>query len=142
MLKMDCQGCEWDFFETINQSTLLGFEQIIVEFHDLFKDEAMMEKQIRVLERLNEHFYLFHVHANNEALHLYEMAGFMYAPYLECSFIRKDSKLVGKAQASLEYFPTKEIDEPYMADWRDFTLEFWPFYNAQKKDIRHKFILN
>jgi hypothetical protein len=39
MLKIDCEGCEWDFFDTLSDENLAAFDQIVIEIHNiLFED--------------------------------------------------------------------------------------------------------
>ena len=37
ILKMDVEGAEWDFLETVKSETLAQFDQIVLEFHDRYR---------------------------------------------------------------------------------------------------------
>lgn len=64
IMKMDVEGYEWEIFKQIGRETLLQFEQIVVEFHDIF-DYKRMDEILFVLHRLNQTHQVVHVHGNN-----------------------------------------------------------------------------
>jgi len=66
VLKMDVEGAEWDSLDSTPQDILIQFDQIIIELHGIriLKD---LDIKIRVLQKLNENFYLHHIHGNNYA---------------------------------------------------------------------------
>ena len=35
ILKMDVEGAEWDFLDTVDTKTLKQFDQIVFEYHEL-----------------------------------------------------------------------------------------------------------
>lgn len=68
ILKIDCEGPEWEAFDKMDLKTLRSFEQIIGEFHwyiNLNSEDYIL--RIRVMKKLNEHFIIFHMHGNNNA---------------------------------------------------------------------------
>lgn len=64
ILKMDVEGAEWGFLNTVTEKELRQFSQIVMELHDLtlHKNE---EKIINGLNKLRKTHVLIHRHANN-----------------------------------------------------------------------------
>ena len=99
ILKMDVEGCEWDVLKTADLSRVT---QLIIELHD------MQDAPLEVVAKLNESFYLAHIHGNNchnqpwmQLDRVHKMPR-----YLECTYIRKD--LVPSATLDLGDFPIPE----------------------------------
>ena len=67
ILKMDVEGAEWDFLETVKSETLKQFDQIVFEFHDLVRNLTIerIGKMISNLKKLNQTHQVIHIHANN-----------------------------------------------------------------------------
>ena len=67
LLKIDVEGAEYEIFDLIDESVLGRFTQIALEIHWLrnLTDPAFLERFIRMFEKLNKQFTLYHVHANN-----------------------------------------------------------------------------
>ena len=86
-----------------------------------------------MLEKLNERFTLFHVHANNIAP-LAAVGGFVVAPVLELSYVR--SNLVER-RPSLTWYPTAPdfANDPGIPDTR---LWFFPFVPEHER--RHELV--
>ena len=67
ILKLDCEGAEWDVFLNTNIDTLAGIDQINIELHHLdriFELEHYM-KYMRVLQKLNKKFVVTYIAVNN-----------------------------------------------------------------------------
>lgn len=126
LLKMDVEGAEWDILFHTPGSVLNLFNQIAIEVHGLGTDLtiAQINKKNKVLQKINNLFYLFHVHANNY-LPLYYIGGFKVPDVLELTYINK--KYFDHAEYSKITFPT-EIDRPNNSARKDIKLYFWPFY--------------
>jgi len=91
ILKMDIEGCEWEIIEKIDRKFLEKFEQFIIEFHNIqfLQNESFghfnltYPSIINVFKKLNEIFYLGHIHGNNHG-------GISMLPNtIECTYIRK-----------------------------------------------------
>ncbi len=63
LLKMDVEGAEWESLLHASDEVLEQFSQIALELHHLNKKEDDIIR--KTLEKLNQHFYLAHIHANN-----------------------------------------------------------------------------
>lgn len=115
MLKLDVEGCEWDVLKTADLSRVT---QLIIEFHDL------QAAPLEVVSKLNENFYLTHIHGNNchnqpwvQLDRVHKMPR-----YLECTYVRKD--LVSGATLDLGSFPLPQ-DVKCRPDAPELEIDFW-----------------
>ena len=76
-----------------------------------------------MLRRLNEFFFLFHIHANN-SLPKVNLGGQTFPPLLELSWVRKD--LARYRRVTQEKYPIKGIDYPNKNDRPDIE-KVYPF---------------
>jgi hypothetical protein len=115
VLKMDVEGAEWDVFRTADLSRVT---QLIAELHDIHK------APLEVLNKINEQFYLVHIHANNYPKQPYfNIDRIRRVPVvLECTWVRKD--LVKNASLSDEKYPT-ELDFKNDIETPDLEITFW-----------------
>lgn len=125
ILKMDVEGAEWDVLDTISVETLCRFSQIVMEIHGLwrFTQDDYRERFVRAMTKLTDHFYLFHVHANN-ASPVRTVYGVQVVGLLEVSLIRKDLAEVGPWKTVVPTpldFPNTRVARP------DHVLSFFPF---------------
>ena len=88
VLKIDVEGYEWNVFAGLAEKTLLQFDQIVVEFHDLIADEDRNMK-IHALENLVKTHKVIHIHANNNSSADY-CGDIMMPDVLEVTWLRKD----------------------------------------------------
>ena len=67
VLKMDIEGMEWEILDSLELEFLNRFDQIIVEFHDLFKiaSESQGSLYLNVINKLVAGFNIVNVHPNN-----------------------------------------------------------------------------
>ncbi len=68
-------------------------------------DFKQAEMQTRVLQKLNQNFYLFHVH-HDYSVPISNSYGYKWVTKLETSFLRKDLVDEEIVQISLEYYPS------------------------------------
>lgn len=127
ILKMDVEGHEWDALACADAGLLERFQQITLEVHRLkhLSLPGFRKKAGSVLDKLNEQFTLFHVHANN-ACGVSLADGFVVPELLELSYVKTAS--VARRPSSTCY-PT-EIDFPNVLAARDINLWFFPFLPA------------
>lgn len=140
ILKMDIEWNEWETLELMSEETLCKFDQLLIEFHAFsvecpgnkyssyfngvlidFKEQvdgALFLGYAGVLEKLNKHFHVFHVHANN-SLPKQVVGKAELPPLLEVSFVRKD--LVGGVTEYTGPFPSPALDHPNKPDRPDIT---------------------
>lgn len=125
LLKVDIEGAEWESFAQIDKKHLLLFDQIVMELHNLGEN---IKLQTEVMKKVNENFYLYHVHGNNWIPMEKLSEKFKIPGTLEVSWIRKD--LVDKVRVSKLKFPSR-LDAPNLAGKEDIPLDFWPFVNTK-----------
>jgi hypothetical protein len=114
VLKMDVEGAEWDVLKTADLSRVT---QLIVEFHDLQDDHS------DVIRKINEMFYLVHIHGNNchNQPIIYIDRWHALPRYLECTYVRKD---LVTAVPSTQRFPGP-LDRKCRKDVDELILNFW-----------------
>ena len=114
ILKMDVEGAEWDVLKSADLSRV---SQLIVEFHDLQNDHR------DVIGKLNETFYLVHIHGNNchNQPWAYIDRVHKMPRYLECTYVRKD---LVTAVPTVKKFPTP-LDRKCRQDVPELELDFW-----------------
>jgi len=83
-----------------------------------------LDKKIEVIRKINELFYLYHVHANNFE-RVYYINWYKVPNVLELTFVNK--KIFKNAEYSKVIFPT-EFDRPNNKNREDKKLYFFPFY--------------
>lgn len=123
ILKIDVEGAEWDWLETTNQEELRMFDQILIEYHGMDKTNQY-EKYTKCLNRINEHFYLYHVHGNNHRP-LVPVEKSFIPDVIECSYIRKE--LVPCEENRDVNFPIEGLDRSNHHWLPDIPLGYWPY---------------
>lgn len=156
LLKMDIEYNEWEPLLAIDTEMLRQFNQILIEFHiisiakngcypnakkrcflspyfqDFYQNIAvrfnddLFGKYYEVIKKLNDKFYIFHIHANS-SLPLIEVGDYRLPPLLEMSFMRKD--LVKNIQETTASFPIEGLDFPNKTDRPDI-LDWYPIGGA------------
>ena len=142
-LKMDIEWAEWDVFDKLSDFTLADFDQILCEFHMIPVDyngshtpyftgfhqcvyggvnNMLFEKYGRVLERLQEQYYVYHVHINN-SIPCNQYLGEDIPPLVELSLVNKS--LVHEPTLSTQTFPVDGLDYPNKTDRPDITHIKW-----------------
>jgi len=114
ILKMDVEGAEWDVLRSADLSRV---SQLIVEFHEL------QEGHSDVINKLNETFYLVHIHGNNchNQPWMYIDRVHVMPRYLECTYVRKD---LVTAVPTTQKFPTP-LDAKCRKDAPELDINFW-----------------
>lgn len=127
ILKIDVEGAEWESILATPDARLCQFEQIVFEFHrfHLIEDVKLRALIAGALEKLNRHFTLHHVHANNFA-DVTTCGGLAVCPVIETSYVRSD---LVERRPSRTVFPTG-LDTPCNAGKRDLMLTMFPFLPA------------
>lgn len=114
ILKMDVEGAEWD---VLRNADLSRVSQLIIEFHELQEDHS------DIIQKLNEQFYLVHIHGNNchNQPWTYIDRVHRMPRYLECTYVRKD---LVTAVPSTQKFPGP-LDHKCRPDVPELELNFW-----------------
>lgn len=120
ILKMDVEGAEWGFLESVKPETLAQFSQIVFEIHGMI-NPADPERVLRLLRKINETHQLVHLHANNVGNYV-TTGGKNFPALFEVSYVLRD-----KYKFSEDYdvnLPLK-IDMPNVTGWPEIPLGHW-----------------
>lgn len=143
ILKMDVESYEFGALYGLSDEGLSKFEQIVLEMHSLESlsgSDLYRSVFIRVLEKINRHFTLFHIHANNVDGHdkFHYVDGMPVTCLIELSYVRTDRV---NRSASRTVYPTT-IDYPNLPK-RDKLMWVYPFLpdspaeGAYEASLRH-----
>ena len=120
ILKMDVEGAEWGFLESVKPETLSQFSQMTFELHNMIK-LADHERVLNILRKINETHQLVHLHANNVSSYV-TIGGRNFAALFEVSYVLRDKyKFSGEYDVKL---PLK-IDMPNITGWPEIELGYW-----------------
>lgn len=119
ILKMDVEGAEWEFIQTVSEDILKLFSQITFELHGI-TDFSVRERTIGCLEKLRKTHYPIWIHGNNNGGA--EKSGAIVMPrLLEITYVNREYY----SFMEMEYNCPLEIDEPNMAQYPDIELRGW-----------------
>lgn len=146
ILKMDIEWNEWDVFEKMPNEIMCQFDQILCEFHfipvfyeqnhsEYFTkfhkliyeqiNQQLFEKYQKVLNKIFDKFYLFHLHINN-SLPVNKILNNEFPPLVEMSLVNK--KIINHPRFTLFKYPIENLDfpnKPYKSDIINFN---WSIY--------------
>ena len=119
IIKIDIEGDEWDALCATSEITLRSFGQILCEFHAFSKVNRIewWERAFIALTRLEKHFAVVHVHANNWAPYL-NVGGVPFPEVIEVSFANRAKFSFIESD---EIFPTY-LDHPNKSGVDDYYL--------------------
>jgi hypothetical protein len=133
VLKMDIEGNEFETLLNCDESVFSHFSQIGLEVHDVVNahnekeniinvdDENLRwENKINLFSRLNQYYYLVHIHANNNSLGIVDGI----ADVLELTYIRKDCMQQSPARSYLAC-PINGLDYRNSHDRPEITMDWW-----------------
>lgn len=144
-IKMDIEGCEWEWIESFNYLTKV--KQLVIECHGLFDPREdkegwqsigrfKYESISNALDKINKTHYLVHLHGNNAggSFNLlnnqieHKVQGHDELPIVvELTFIRKeDSEIDGLNDIDL---PILGLDYPNYNHEIDFVINYPPIVN-------------
>lgn len=92
LLQMDVEGAEWDVLEATSSGVLSCFRMIVVELHNLgdrLSQPSSCAATLRLIERLNQIFYIVHFHPNNYGRN-FKYSGRELPNVVEITLLRKD----------------------------------------------------
>jgi len=122
LLKCDIEGSEWDAFYKIKDSILNCFSNIVIELHwfnALGEDAVFYNKVYNVLQKFNELFVPYHVHANNFSKKSVNVHGRIVPAVLELSYVKKNKYKV-KANSNRTF--QTPVDMPNSIKKKDWNL--------------------
>lgn len=83
-LKMDIEGAEFDWFNSLSLDEIKKFKQIVIEIHKPFYPE-----RYTTLENLRKTHYMVHLNGNN-AFPPVKIGNQIFPKFIEATFLRKD----------------------------------------------------
>ena len=124
ILKMDVEGAEWNFLETVSSETLSKFDQIVFEFHGLIapKTAEEMERTINLIEKINATHTLVHIHGNNAGNYIHVDNVGNISDLFELTYLRTENY---KFRDDKEIFLPRRLDTPNIKDLPDIPLGYW-----------------
>ena len=121
LLKVDVEGCEYEWLENTNIEELASITTgMVLEVHDLQYGDTR-ERFIKCIEELNKYFYICHLHGNNCARTFRYEGDIQFPDVLELTLISKE--IVNQVVISTETFPT-HLDSPNNKYLPDINLDF------------------
>jgi len=128
LLKIDIEGAEYETFLNSDEKLFSHFNQITAEIHSLIfprmeeendaNDSAFLEK-IKLLDLLNRHYNLVHLHGNNCGPTRYGIS-----EALELTYIRKD-KCPPNMSVSQKPCPVDGLDQRNSPYREDVKMSWW-----------------
>jgi len=113
LLKVDIEGSEYEIIDDVC-SLRSSFVIIVMEFHDILKNEELFLSSLRSLQ---EHFVVVHIHANNFSVEEESKVPTAWEfTFVERSYIENFERLQGVS------FPRKGLDFPNDPDKPEFNF--------------------
>ena len=124
ILKMDVEGAEWEFLQTVSSEILSKFDQMVFEFHNLVQPKNFFEMAmtIELLKKINLTHTLVHLHANNYGKYLQIENLGTFPDVLELSYLRTDKYNFVEDE---NIFLPADFDQPCNGNFPDIKLGYW-----------------
>lgn len=124
-LKLDIEGCEYEWLNSLSIDKLGKFKQIVMEYHGINDNgfSCLHQNKIKCWEKMNNVFYTVHLHGNNFS-HLQNKI----PETIEVTYLRKNL-FNGKLYDNIHPLPDLRVDRPNQPGVPDFDLNFPPFVN-------------
>jgi hypothetical protein len=130
-LKMDIEGWEVPWINSLTNDQLNKFSQIVIEFHCPFTESEQI-----MLEKINKNHILIHLHPNN-CCDVRWHAGLVIANGIECTYIHK-KYYTGDHILNTDFIPNDFIDMDNDSKKPRIYLNYPPFVdlNAISKSLK------
>jgi len=128
-LKMDIEGHEFPFFDTISEDNLKNIAQMTIEFHGTCNSSFGFDIDMknRVYEKINKHFILIHAHGNNNSFR-FKVKDALIPNVIELTFLNKRF-VIGDVSLNEQVLPCPILDRRCSTINRDYELNYKPFVN-------------
>jgi len=133
-IKMDIEGGEWPWLQSMDEIKLNKIAQLVIEFHGITSVSwhgmtvnsfgCDYNEKIQCLKKISNTHYLIHAHGNNHDL----VANNGLPNVMELLYINKN--LFNKIpELNSTPLPIKGLDFPNEKNYPDINLNFYPFVN-------------
>ena len=120
-VKMDIEGGEIPWIESLSDEQMNKFEQIVMEFHNPFGN-----KEIDVFDKINKNHYLIHFHGNN-CCGIRNHNGVIIPNVFECTYLHK-KYFTNPPELNKELIPSN-LDMRNIASNDEIYINYPPFVN-------------
>jgi FkbM family methyltransferase len=123
-LKMDIEGCEYDWLLSLTQENLNKFKQIVIEFHGINDDSwgKTYDKKIECLKAISKTHYIIHAHGNTCSGTQNNIPDVIELTYLRKNYFTENPEL------NTTKLPIINLDFSNSSN-PDYQLNFYPFVN-------------
>lgn len=115
-LKMDIEGAEFEWLESLTEEQLNKFSQLVIEFH--------YPRSINVFRKINKLFYLVHFHGNNFCGYGY-INNIPVPNVFECTYVNKKYMTI-EPKLNTKTLPI-ELDMKNVKELIDHYIDYPPF---------------
>ena len=126
-LKMDIEGHEYRFLNTLEEFHINQIKQLVIEFHTPWRDFFKLD----LLKKIEETHYLIHFHPNNSA-GIMNIDGVTVPNIFEATYIRKNSIDPAFVEINKRPIPDPSLDQKNSV-WRDIHLSGYPYTEHDHK---------
>ena len=130
-IKMDIESDEYPWLFTLTDNQLSNIAQITLELHGIYmNDKYTWEEKIKCFEKLNNNFYLIHIHANNYHYKFDKK----YPEEIEFTYINK--KFLIEPTLNKKQILIENLDFPNNRKFRDYNIDYYPFSQTDLNEVR------
>jgi FkbM family methyltransferase len=87
ILKIDCEGCEWDSLKDVPEKVFLQFKYILMEFH--LEENGSLELYYNVLKKLSKNHQVIYIHCYHKTIIV--LGNNIFCKFFEVSYVIKDN---------------------------------------------------
>ena len=112
ILKLDCEGAEWQSLEEVTDQRISLFDQVIIEFHQIknITEPNFKHLYLSVAEKLKEFFHIINISPNNNSEVLWAK-DLLVTDTFEITFINK--KHIDPIDLHIDHEPAKFPNPPF-----------------------------
>lgn len=85
ILKIDCEGCEWDSLKDVPENVFLKFKYILMEFH--LEENGSLELYYNVLKKLSKNHQVIYIHCYHRTIIV--IGNNIFCKFFEVSYVNK-----------------------------------------------------
>lgn len=120
ILKVDVEGAEWDWLQSVEEATLNQFDQIVIELH-WCTNYSLREKILKGIQKINKTHGVLHLHGNNYA-RVFWLDGIPHPDVLEVLWVNRS---VYSIDDSYRARPMEPLDQPNALERDEINLTGW-----------------